>query len=32
MKCGFKGAVSSFHELTVCIISNPTGVAVVEGW
>ena len=32
LKCGFKGAVSSFHELIVCILSNPAGVALVEGW
>jgi len=31
-KCGFKGTVASFHELTVCILKNPDGVSRVEKW
>lgn len=31
-KCGFKGAVASFHELTMEILKNPDGVSRVEKW
>jgi len=31
-KCGFKGTVTSFYELTIQILKNPDGVSRVEKW
>ena len=31
-KCGFKGAVSTFHQVMVWIIKNPSGVVTAENW
>ena len=32
LKCGFRGSVSTFHQIMVWIIKNPKGVIAAEKW